>query len=151
MERVNISLLTCLLLTLVGLVLTVPVARRRGPRAAVRLAAWALVPTALWLTGLVPLLETLVETTVSFAVGLVFSPLVWLGVGLFALTAVLFVVAPRLPARPVGPPGATPAREVKGSGRPEQRAVGGKAPGGRAQVDDEMAEIEEMLRRRGIT
>ena len=137
----NISLLACLLLTLVGLVLTVPVARRRGRRAAVRLAAWALVPTALWLTGLIPLLETLVETTVSFAVGLVFSPLVWAGVGLFALTAVLLVVARRLPARP-GP--APDDREVQGRDTPP-------AVSGRQQVDAEMAEIEELLRRRGIT
>jgi hypothetical protein len=140
-EGVNISLLACLLLTLVGLVLTVPVARRRGPRAAVRLAAWALVPTALWLTGLIRLLETLVETTVSFAVGLVFSPLVWAGMGLFALTAVLLVVARRLPARPVPAPG---GREVQGRGAPP-------AVSGRQQVDAEMAEIEELLRRRGIT
>ena len=137
----NISLLACLLLTLVGLVLTVPVARRRGPRAAVRLAAWALVPTALWLTGLIRLLETLVETTLSFAVGLVFSPLVWAGLGLFALTAVLLVVARRLPGRPVPAPG---GREVRGRATPP-------AVSGREQVDVDMAEIEELLRRRGIT
>jgi hypothetical protein len=138
---VNISLLACVLLTLVGLVLTVPVARRRGPRAAVRLAAWALVPTALWLTGLIRLLETLVETSVSFAVGLVFSPLVWAGVGLFAVTAVLLVVARRLPGRPVPAP---TDREVRGRGKHP-------AASGRQQVDAEMAEIEELLRRRGIT
>lgn len=141
MGGVNISLLACLLLTLVGLVLTVPVARRRGPRAAVRLAAWALVPTALWLTGLIRLLETLVETSVSFAVGLVFSPLVWAGVGLFAVTAVLLVVARRLPGRPVPAP---TDREIQGRGKPP-------AVSGRQQVDAEMAEIEELLRRRGIT
>lgn len=141
MEGVDISLLVCLLLTLVGLVLTVPVARRRGPRAAVRVAAWALVPTALWLTGLIDLLETLVETTVSFAVGLVFSPLVWAGVGLFALTAVLLVVAPRLPGRPGAASG---GKQVQGSTTPP-------AVSGRDQVDAEMAEIEELLRRRGIT
>lgn len=141
MEGVDISLLVCLLVTLVGLVLTVPVARRRGPRAAVRLAAWALVPTALWLTGLIRLLETLVETTVSFAVGLVFSPLVWAGMGLFALTAVLLVVARRLPGRTVPASG---EGEVRGRATPP-------AVSGRAQVDAEMAEIEELLRRRGIT
>jgi hypothetical protein len=140
-EGVNISLLVCILLTLVGLVLTVPVARRRGPRAAVRLAAWALVPTALWLTGLIRLLETLVETSVSFAVGLVFSPLVWAGMGLFALTAVLLVVARRLPGRPIPASG---GREVRGRATPP-------AVSGREQVDAEMAEIEELLRRRGIT
>lgn len=147
MDGVNVSLLACLLLTVLGLVLTVPVARRRGPRAAVRLAGWALVPTALWLTGLIRLLETLVETTVSFAVGLVFSPLVWAGVGLFALTAVLLVVAPRLPARPV--PAQAGGTRASGEVTPGR----GTAPsgGGTAQVDAELAEIEELLRRRGIT
>jgi hypothetical protein len=149
----DLAPLLCLALTAIGLALTVPVARRRGPGPAVRLAGWSLMPTALALTGLLDLLGDVVAETAEFAVGLVFSPFVWLGVALFAVAAVLVVVGGRLP-RAAGRGRGTPAAETGGR-KARPAAPAGPAPpavGGRADpVDDDLAEIEELLRRRGIT
>jgi hypothetical protein len=74
----------------------------------------------------------------DWATHLVLSPVVWLGVILAGVSGVLFVVSGVLRSRQLV--SAEPAGELK-------------APGRKAQppVDDEMAEIEAILRKRGIT
>jgi hypothetical protein len=77
---------------------------------------------------------------VGFLAGLVLSPLAWLGVICLAIAGVLFVVGQRLEGRSPKATGKVTADDGK------RKAVEAKP----AAADDDMAEIEEILRRHGI-
>jgi len=117
--------------------------RRRDAAAGLRALAWALVPLAAYLTGVLRLLWDFAAAAARWAVGFVFSPFVWLGVALAAVSSVLFVVSGLLRRRrPQGR--ASGLRAVR---RTDQTAVEGREN----DTSDEFADIEEMLRRRGIS
>ncbi|ROO88460.1 hypothetical protein EDD29_6129 [Actinocorallia herbida] len=121
-----------LAVTVVGLLASWRVGRSRGGASGMRGAAWSLVPIGFYLTGLT-----------GFLASLVFSPLKWAGVAVLALAGTLYVVSgARLRAS-----GGKAPRQVPGASAPPAVRGGAKqAP----QVDDDMAEIEEILRRRGL-
>jgi hypothetical protein len=132
-----------LALTTLGGIYTWWALRHRGVTAAVRAAGITLLPLAAWMTGL---LEVFGEVTDAFAhwfTRLVFSPVVWLGIVVFAFAFVL-IGAANLVSRRVGP---APRRTRRGD-RP--KAV---APTARQEplIDDEMAEIQAILKKRGIS
>jgi len=77
---------------------------------------------------------------VGFRAGIVLSPLAWLGVVALGLAGGLFIAGQRLESRT---PKAADGQAVEGR---RQTAVEAKPPA----VDDDMAEIEEILRRHGI-
>jgi len=77
---------------------------------------------------------------VGFLAGIAFSPLAWLGVVALGLAGVLFIAGQRLEGRT---PKADRGQAVE---RGKQAAVEAKPP----TADDDMAEIEEILRRHGI-
>ena len=70
-------------LTVVGLLVSVLLWRRRGPAAGLRGVAWSLLPAAAGLTGTLRLLWQVGDEVASWAVRLVFSPLVWAGIGVW--------------------------------------------------------------------
>ena len=105
--------------------------------------AWTLVPVAAWLTGTLRLATDVVEAVVDWAARLVFSPAVWLGVVVAGVAAVLFVVSGMMRARGVG--GSARPRKEREVDRPKRRAV--SAP---ADDDDDMADIEAILKKHGI-
>ncbi len=112
--------------------------RRRGVASGLRGAAWSLLPLAAYLTGAVEMLWRIGTAVADWVSGFVFSPRVWSGVVVVGLSATLFLLSGALRRR-------APS---------SQRAV--KAPPSRGSVapgkpDDEFAEIEEILRRRGIS
>lgn len=119
--------------TVLGLLASWGVSRRRGAASGMRGAAWSLVPMGFYLTGLT-----------AFLSGLVFSPLKWAGVVVLGLAGVLYLVSgvslrtPRA-ARAPRETGPSRARQVPGPAAPP------------AKADDDMADIEEILRRRGIS
>ena len=76
----------------------------------------------------------------AFLAGIALSPLAWLGVIALALAGVLFVVGQRLEGRKAG------TGDGKSVEKRRQRAV----EAGPAAAGDDMAEIEEILRRHGI-
>lgn len=87
---------------------------------------------------------------VGFLAGLVLDPLAWLGVIALGIAGVLFVAGQRLEGRSAGRRSAEvadgkPGKAVKG--KPAKAVEGKKA---QPAVDDDMAEIEEILRRHGI-
>src|SRR4051794_10797340 len=89
-------------LTLVGLVISFVVWKRRGAAAGVRGVAWSLLPAAAGLTGTLRLLWQIADLVVSWAARLVFSPVVWLGITLAGVSVVLFGVSAAMRSRGVG-------------------------------------------------
>jgi hypothetical protein len=124
-----------LVLTLVGLAVTVLVWRRRGVAAGVRALAWSLLPLAAGLTGTLRLLADIAEAVTRWAVHLVFSPVVWVGVALAGLSAALFVLSAFL---------------RRHAPRPATRRRGLPAPAPSHAAGGEDAEVEAILRRHGI-
>ena len=140
----------CVGLTALGLVATVLVWRRRGVRAGLRMLAWSLLPAGLALVGAARVVWDLLSSLARFAVHLTFSPVSWIGLGLLGVSLVLFVVTGALASRRLAGlrrgSGRGPGTEVDRAGdRPAVR--GGSA---RPAADPEMAEIERILRDRGI-
>ena len=132
-----------LTLTVVGLLLSVVLWRRRGPASGLRAVAWALLPAAAGLTGTLRLLWQIGDSVVSWATQVVFSPVVWLGIVLAGVSVVLFGVSAAMRARGVGSKGADkPAGSVKASrsskALPEQRSAPKAQP---AAQDDDMDDI----------
>ena len=82
-----------LVLTVVGLVLSAVVWTRRGPAAGLRAAAWSLLPMAAGLTGTLRLLAEVAGAVTTWATRLVFSPVVWIGLAVAVVAALLFVVS----------------------------------------------------------
>jgi hypothetical protein len=141
-----------LLLTVLGLLLSVVVWRRRGAVAGLRAVAWSLLPAAAGLTGTLKLIWQIGENIVSWAAHLVFSPVVWLGIVTAGVSLMLFALTAALRARGLG--GTSRNKEAKDaealpserSSRPA-RGSAGKAPA----EDDDMADIEAILRKHGIS
>jgi hypothetical protein len=129
-----------LAVTVLGLAGSWAVARRRGAPSGLRGAAWSLVPLGAYLTGLT-----------KFLADLAFSPVKWAGVVVLGLGAVLYMTSGVMLRKGDG------ASEV-GSGRPKkaERATSGGAPKGaiekrQAAADPDLAEIEQILKNRGIS
>lgn len=139
-----------LTLTVLGGIYTWFAFRRRGVAAGLRGASFTLVPVSLYLTRTLRLVTDVAGEVVDWAVHLVFSPAVWLGVVVAAVAVVLYVVSRFLSARDLGaaPTSKRPVRE----GRPEKLPAG-QRPGSRRVMDEdpELAEIEALLRKRGIS
>ena len=163
----------CAGLTGLGLVASWFAFRRRGLSAGLRGAAWSLLPLAAYLTGSIEMFWKIGTAIGDFAAHLVLSPKVWSGVGVAALAAVLFIAsAPakrrRRRLRKSGGDDTDPAATEPGTQRPAvpERASAAANGNGRKQLeptqsrparkakspepDDDMREIEEILRRRGI-
>ncbi|MEU4534759.1 cellulose synthase [Streptosporangium sp. NPDC023825] len=104
----------CAGVTGVGLVLSFLLMRRRGAAAGLRAAAWSLLPVAAYLTGALPTLWQIGTAIVGFVTGLALNPMVWAGVGVAGLSALLFLVSGflrgrRLRAAASSASGASPA------------------------------------------
>ena len=144
-----------LALTIVGLLVSVAVWRRRGPATGIRAVAWSLLPLAAGLTGTLQLLWRIGSLVGGWALRVVFSPVVWLGIALAGVSLVLFVVTGVLRAKGVGRRGRRgPAAEQK----PAASVTGGKAApgltGGKPSApaeDDDMTDVEKILKRHGIS
>lgn len=137
-------------LSLLGAVATVVLWRRRGAASGLRALAWTLLPGAAYLTGTLRLLGEVAGAVASWAAGLVFNPLMWLGISVAGVAVVLFGVSGSMRRRGVGTrnPGAGGRRAV------EQRKDGGASPPARSsgqEPDDDMADIEAILRKHGIS
>ena len=91
--------------------------RSRGLSAGLRSAGWTLVPVAAWMTGVLELAFDLARDVGHWAVHLVFSPVVWLGIVLAGVAVVLFGAGTLLSAarRPRGGPAVSSAT-ARGAG-----------------------------------
>ncbi|NAS26180.1 cellulose synthase [Herbidospora sp. NEAU-GS84] len=146
----------CAGLTAVGVVLAFLAFRRRGAAAGLRATAWALLPLAAYLTGVLETLWNMVASIVTFVTRLVLSPTVWAGVALAGLSVVLFLVSGVMRGRTLRM-GRRSRNERKGS-EPAPAAQ----PGRPADVtkpmarpveskNDDFSDIEDILKKRGIS
>jgi hypothetical protein len=160
-----VSLPLCAGLTGLGLVLSYLVMRRRGLGSGLRGAAWSLLPLAAYLTGSVKMFWKIGVAIADFAKGFVFSAEVWSGIAVAGLAALLFVVSGPLrrrrvkrgqDAKPVGTAAATgreiaprtaPAASMATTQTPAKARRGKPAAGD----DDDLGDVEDILRRHGIT
>ena len=150
----------CIGLALIG-VIVAGVAWRKGSRGrVVQGIGLALAPIALYLTGLLRLVWDAVVALANWATSIIFSPSMWFGISLLGLCVVFWVVGGLLTRRavtkrgsaPAAPAGSRPAVDTGGTATakaPARKAASkGKAPA--QEVDPEMAEIEAILKNRGI-
>lgn len=142
----------CIALTAAGLTISWLRWRSKGPLSGLRATAWSLLPLAAYLTGAVPLIGRIGSAVVQFAGSFAFSAKSWAGVILFGGAALLFLSTGGLPmirwrkSRGKG----TKAAPASAAGSVQLPAVGkGKRPAA-APADDDLGDVEEILRRRGI-
>ncbi|GAA1433238.1 hypothetical protein GCM10009616_24740 [Microlunatus lacustris] len=143
-------------LTLLGLLIAILAGRRGRKGRMVQGIGLALLPVALYLSGLLGLVWDGVVAVGRWASSTVLSPTIWAGFALLAVCVVLWVVggivARRTPKRTrADRSAATTAGTGTGA-----KAVGGRQSGAAPQQkqapaqDDDMAEIEALLKSRGI-
>jgi len=152
----------CVGLTLLGVIAT-GIAWRRGNKGrVVQGVGLALAPIALYFSGLLRLLWDAIVAVGNWASKIILSPAVWFGLSLLALCLVLWVVggivARRSPtakskskavAKADGKQQSLPGQSAKTQSARAQ-STSGKAAKNAPPVDDEMAEIEALLKSRGI-
>lgn len=165
-------------LTAIGFILTYYAWRRHGTRSAMHWAAWSLLPIAAYLTGSIEMFWKIGTAIGDFASGFVFSPERWAGVGVAALAVALFLSTggrrrrkaarlARKEARSQQTDAATPSTSLERAAdgptqalptarlpEPAKASAGAKksakAGRGAAADDDDMKDIEEILRKRGL-
>lgn len=135
-------------LTVAGAIWTWIAFRRRGAANGLRALGFTLLPAAAWLTGTLEMVVEIAGSVTDWATSLVFNVMTWTGVGLAGLAVLLFVVSGFIRDRQLG-------RAQRGAGSPgepthrELPPTAAKQPGG-SPVDDDLADIEALLRKRGI-
>lgn len=132
-----------LAVTVLGLLGSWGAYRRRGAASGMRGAAWSLLPLGAYLTGLT-----------KFLADLALSPVKWAGVAVLALGAVLYMASGVMLRRGKAPDGAARPAVKAGPdrrGAAAQRAPKGAVERGGAAADPDLAEIEQILKKRGIS
>jgi len=119
--------------------------RRRGVASGLRALAFTLLPLAAYLTRTLRMFTRIGEAVADWATSLVFNPMVWSGVVVAGISVVLFVVSGMLRARQAG------GRPERGVGKAGRSGELPPAAGGGTSGDDDMSEIEAILRKRGIS
>jgi hypothetical protein len=166
-------------LTAIGMILAYFAWKRHGTRAAVHVAAWSLLPIAAYLTGSIEMFWKIGTAIGGFATGFVFSPEKWAGIGVAALAVALYMSTGGRRRRKAARQARKEARtgrgteETAGAGTasleradaatqtmptsrlPERVPATAKKPakaghGAAADDDDDMKDIEDILRKRGI-
>jgi hypothetical protein len=138
--------------TVAGLALSVIAWRKRGIRSGLRGIAWSLLPIAAYFTHSVKLIGQLVSAIVQFASSFVFSPKAWLGVGLLAASVLLFLTSGGLPLRR-----SARRKEARGEGSGAEGKQPAKVPALQdrrakaASDDDDLGEVQDILKRHGIS
>ena len=147
--------------------------RRRGLGSGLRGAAWSLLPLAAYLTGAIEMFWKMGVAIGDFAKGFVFSAQVWAGIAVAGLAVVLFVVSGPLRRRGPGQAPGRAGRRAPGQARrrrgrelstrtapaaatapattPAQAPAKARKGGRAAEDDDGLGDVEDILRRHGIT
>ncbi len=146
----------CLAVTIVLLVLSAVAWKKKGARSGIRGIAWSLLPLAAYLTHALGLLGRIVSAIVQFGGAFVFSPKAWLGIILVGISALLFLLSGGIPLVS----GHRRRKKAKARRQRGDDQTGGQPPASipaarqqptRTGDDDDMREIQDILRKRGIS
>jgi hypothetical protein len=139
----------CVGLSLLGVIAT-GIAWRRGNKGRViQGIGLALAPIALYFSGLLRLLWNAIVALGTWASKIIFSPAVWFGLSLLGLCIVLWVVGGLLARRSSATKSKEMSTQSTASALPSKKSAG-KAGRTQPPIDEEMAEIEALLKSRGI-
>lgn len=137
-----------LVLTVLGLGISVVLWRRRGPASGIRAVGWSLLPLAAGLTGTLRLIGEIGDSIGSWATRLVFSPVVWLGIMVAGVAAVLLGVSGAMRRHGLG----TGARTTEPDALPRKSRAAVKAPKKSLPgPTDDSDDIEAILKKHGIS
>jgi hypothetical protein len=140
-------------LTVLGAIYTWYAYQRRGLAPALRGAALTLLPVAALLTRTLRMFTEIADAITGWATRLVFSPTVWVGVVVAGISVLLFGAA-RVVDRRGGTARTSGPRRPRRLRKPGEPAAGQVEKGDPADDDmgdDDMADIEAILRKRGIS
>jgi hypothetical protein len=149
----------CIALAVAGFVISFFVWRRSGPARGIRAIAWSLIPLGVYLAGAATLLSRIGSAIAKFSSAFVWGPKSWLGVIFLGLAVVLFLTTGGLPVLRWNKrrKQAKAGQDRAAGGQPEKPAAvtsgaakGGRKDGSATPADDDLAEVAEILRRRGI-
>jgi hypothetical protein len=131
-------------LTVAGGIWTWFAFRRRGLVSGTRALGFTLLPLAAYLTKTLQMFTGIAGEIGDWATSLVWNPMVWSGIVVGAVGIGLIMVSGALRTRQVAKADGTGPRELpaKRTSEAGQPALAG---------DDDMAEIDAILRKRGIT
>lgn len=139
-----------LVLTLMGGGWTWYAFRNRGITPGIRGVALTLLPPAAYLTGTLEAGVRIVDVVTDWGAGIVFGPTVWFGMVLLGISVTLFFLANLLSVRGKG--GAEPKQSGKTKTKDAPAELSRPAAGrGKPVIDDDLAEIEAILKKRGIS
>ena len=140
-------------LTAIGAAWTWYAFRNRGLASGLRGAGLTLLPPAAFLTGTLEMFSEIGGSVIDWATSVVFSPMVWAGIVLTGVSVLLLGSSAYLRERGRGGvPGVEPGGSPKQAGAGTDRAALPPSSGrGESAIDDDLADIEAILKRRGIT
>jgi hypothetical protein len=108
------------------------------------------LPPAAFLTGTMEMFTEIGTSVVDWATSIVFSPVVWAGIVLAGISVVLLGTSAAIRSRSSGaspqPDGGKETRASRGRG-----ALPAGEKKGEPLLDDDLSDVEEILKRRGIT
>jgi hypothetical protein len=138
----------CVGLTLLGVIAT-GIAWRKGNKGRViQGIGLALAPIALYFSGLLRLLWDAIVAFGTWASKIILSPAVWFGLSLLGLCVVLWVVGGLVARRTSPAKSKEMDSQSKANALPAKKA--GKSRPNEPPIDEELAEIEALLKSRGI-
>lgn len=148
-------------LTVIFLVIAGWAFRRRGAAAGLRGLAVALLPVAAWLTGSLDMLTAVSNAVVDWLRATVRTNQVWAGIGAFAASVLLWLIGTRMRSNAVARERAAKQGSTGGSGRLNDGtpavapATGAMRPAPTSTpatgADEDLGDVEEILKRRGIS
>jgi hypothetical protein len=140
----------CVGLSLLGVIAT-GIAWRRGNKGRViQGVGLALAPIALYFSGLLRLIWNAAVAFGSWASKIIFSPAVWFGLSLLGLCIVLWVVGGFIGRRSAAAKSSEVSAQPTSSALPAKKAASKQGRSQQPPIDEEMAEIEALLKSRGI-
>lgn len=152
MDDVTWQALT-VVLTLLGGGWTYYAWQHRGTASAVRGAGITLLPVAAYLTGTLKVVARTTDAVVDWATALVFSPTVWVGFILAGISVLMFLLSGWMSGREGGTPDQQRADSPKKQKKARRQSLAeGKSSQAKGEpaIDDDLADIEAILRKRGI-
>ena len=151
-DEVTWTALTAVL-TALGAAWTWYAFRNRGTASGLRGAGLTLLPPAAFLTGTLEMFTEIGGSVVDWATSVVLSPVVWAGIICAGLSVVLLGTSAALRKRQQGgtPDETSGTKRETRAGRRKGELPPAAGKKGEPLIDDDLSDVEEILKRRGIT